>query len=280
MQPLGLCWGTAPDAPDVETLARLAGKHGFASFSVTAEHYQRSRSAGASDADLQRLLVEQGVRVNAVDPLICILPGAPKPVDVAPEYRKYFEFTEAQCLAAAAGLNAESVNLAHFLGTAVPVAQLIDSAGAFAQRAHRLGLKVGVEFIPGTGIPDLATAMLIVSGAATRNMGVMFDTWHFDRSGGTLDQLRALTKGVINGIQLSDRIPTPPGTTYVPMTGRSMPGDGELPLVDMLNIILPKNPGVDVGVELFSAELRALPPDVAMQRVVTAMRKVLERVVV
>jgi sugar phosphate isomerase/epimerase len=277
---MGLCWGTAPEAHDVETLARLAAAHGFASISVTAGHYQKSRSAGATDRQLQRLLADSGVRVNAIDPLIGILPGVPRAADVAPDYQKYFEFTEEQCLAAAAGLNAESINLAHFLGSAVPVTQLVDAAGAFARRAQNAGRKVTVEFIPDTGIPNLATAMQMVAGAASSNFGVMFDTWHFARSEGKLEQLRALPKGAIGGLQISDRVEPPAGAAYVPMSGRSLPGEGELPLIEILNIIVPNNPGVDIGVEVFSGELRALPSDTALERVAAATRKILDRLAV
>ena len=65
--------------------------------------------------------------------------------------------------------------------------------------------------------------------------------------------------GLISGLQISDRREPPPGTPYTPMFGRLLPGEGELPLVALLRELLGREPGLTVGVEVFSEELKALP---------------------
>jgi sugar phosphate isomerase/epimerase len=90
------------------------------------------------------------------------------------------------------------------------------------------------------------------------NLGVLLDTWHFSRSGSTLEQLAALPPGTINAFQLSDRTPPPPGTPYVPMSGRSFPGDGTMPLAEIIRLCHANKPGLTAEIEVFSAELRAL----------------------
>jgi sugar phosphate isomerase/epimerase len=274
---LGLCWGSAPGA-DIPALIELAARHGFAAITVTAGLYQEARAAGHSDAALRRHLADAGVRVTVVDPLIGMLPGTPRPAEVQAAHRKFFEFTEADCHAAAEGLRAETVNMAHFLGRPVPLAELAACAAGVAERAAARGLTATLEFIPDTGVPDLATAVGIVRLAGRPNLSVLVDSWHLARSGGSLGDLEALAPGAVGALQISDRKAPAPGEAYVPMSGRLPPGDGELPLAAWLRAILAKNPGLNVGVEVFSGELTALGLDEAVRRLGESSRRVLAAV--
>jgi sugar phosphate isomerase/epimerase len=107
------------------------------------------------------------------------------------------------------------------------------------------------------------------------NLTALLDTWHFARSGGTLTQLGAVPKGLIGGLQISDRREPPPGTAYTPMGGRLLPGEGEIPLVSLLRGLLAREPGLTVAVEVFSDELRALPAHEIAARVASSTRAVL-----
>jgi sugar phosphate isomerase/epimerase len=62
------------------------------------------------------------------------------------------------------------------------------------------------------------------------------------------------------------------------MGGRLLPGEGELPLVPWLEVILRRDPGLTVGVEVFSDELNALKPEEAAGRVAATARALLRRV--
>jgi hypothetical protein len=70
----------------------------------------------------------------------------------------------------------------------------------------------------------------------------------------------------------------PPGTPYAPMFGRLLPGEGELPLVPLLRDLFRREPGLTVGVEVFSEELKALPPKEAAARVAASTARVLKEV--
>jgi len=48
-------------------------------------------------------------------------------------------------------------------------------------------------------------------------------------------------------------------------------------VVPLLKELLGRDPGLTVGVEIFSEELKALPPSVVAQRVATATRGVLRQ---
>jgi sugar phosphate isomerase/epimerase len=106
----------------------------------------------------------------------------------------------------------------------------------------------------------------------------MLDAWHFARSGGSLDQLSALSRGMISVVQLCDRIAPEPDAAYVPMAGRLLPGDGELPLVELTRRLLADHPNAVVGVEVFSGELQAMAAREAALLAAVATRTVLAQV--
>jgi sugar phosphate isomerase/epimerase len=274
---IALCWGTLIGTP-LEPLIEAAGSAALGAITLTAGMYEASRDAGVSDAQLRRRLAVNGVKVHAIDPLIGALPGTPRPADVPAENRAYFEFTEERCYRAAEALEAETINLAHFGGGAVAEQDFVDCLGPLAERARAHGLRLTLEFLPESAIPDLASAQRIVTAVGAANLGVMLDTWHFARTHGTGEQLRGLPRGLITGLQISDRREPPPGTPYAPMFGRLLPGDGELPLVPLLRDLLGREPGLTVGVEVFSEELKALTPQEAAARVASSTIRVLKEV--
>ena len=273
---IALCWGTAIGTP-LEALIEAAAGAGLGAITLTAGMYEASRAAGRSDAQLRRLLSEAGVKVHAIDPLISVLPGTPRPADVPPENRAYFEFTEERCYAAAEALEAETINLAHFGGGEVREAQFVECLIPLARRARSHGVRLTLEFLPESAIPDLATAQRIVAAVDAPSLRLMLDTWHLARSGGTLAQLAAVPKGLIGALQISDRREPPAGTTYTPMGGRLLPGEGELALVPLLRTLLAREPELTVGVEVFSDELRCLPAGQIAARVAASTRAVLRQ---
>jgi sugar phosphate isomerase/epimerase len=255
--PVGLCWGTLFNA-SLPELIQEAGRHGFTTISPTPPTYRRALEQGITAKDLRAMLKDNGVRATVIDPLMAGLPGSPPPSEVPEQFRIGFMHDEAYCYEVAEALEAKVVNIAHFLGKKVPIAQLADAIGKISERAATRGLGISLEFIPDTGMPDLVTAAEIVRQVKANNLGVLLDTWHLSRSGGTLEQLAALPPGTINGFQLSDRIAPPPGTPYVPMSGRNFPGEGEMPLAEIVRLAQANRPGLTAEIEVFNAELRAL----------------------
>jgi sugar phosphate isomerase/epimerase len=255
-----------------------AAAAGFGAITVRPDMYFAARRAGHSAADLRALLRDAAVRVSVVDPLLSALPGVPAPDAVPADLRTFFSHGIDDCLEAATALGAAAIGLAHFLGRRTPQADLVRAITAIAARARYAGLGVTIEFIPDTGIATLQETLELVRDVGASNVGVMFDTWHFARSGGQVAELRVLPPGAIAGLQINDRIAPPAAQGYVPMADRLLPGEGELPLVEVLGTLLPANPGLPVGVEVFSERLCALAPEAAAWRVAEATRAVLARV--
>ena len=65
---------------------------------------------------------------------------------------------------------------------------MIDAFGALCDRAGD-DLTVALEFMPYSGVPDLATAWQVVEGAGRANSGLIVDVWHWARAGMTAADL-------------------------------------------------------------------------------------------
>ena len=175
-------------------------------------------------AALPRRLEDAGVRVQVIDAIGGDLPGSLAGSAGAD-----------LCFQAAEAVGAPIVNICHyrFEGEPPGLSEMTDAVGTITRDAASRGLRVVLEFVPDSGIPDLAFAMAIVQGVDLPACGVLLDPWHLARSGGTVADVAALPVGSIGAFQLDDRIEPPPGTPYVPMTGRDLPGEGDLPLHEL-----------------------------------------------
>jgi len=95
---------------------------------------------------------------------------------------------------------------------------------------------------------------------------------------GTLPAPAALPKAIatlppdsIGALQLCDRTEPPPGTPYKPMSGRDLPGEGELPLAKIVKAARANSPGITAEIEVFSDELAAMEIDAAAERAARAV---------
>jgi sugar phosphate isomerase/epimerase len=93
--------------------------------------------------------------------------------------------------------------------TLEPAIDLDLAAEGFArscEAAAAVGVRVCLEFLPWTGIPDLATAWELVQRAGAPNGGLLLDTWHWNRQPGgpAPELLRTIPGERIHYIQLCD----------------------------------------------------------------------------
>ena len=233
---------------------------------------------GATPQSLRRRLRDAGLRVTMIDALTDGLPGLSTPQIADPERRKFlpadvfFPPSQQSCLDAAEALEAPYVNVTHFGGRPLPLAEMTAAIATICRRAGARGLQVALEFVPGTGLGDVATAAAIAASCGEPNCRITLDPWHLDRSGGTVADIVALPANALAGMQLCDRIPEPPGTPYVPMSGRLLPGEGQLPLEQLVRAALANSPGISIELELYNDELRGLSSDEIAARVSAAAK--------
>jgi sugar phosphate isomerase/epimerase len=268
---LVLCSGTLLAASFDEKLA-AAQAGGFRGITLWPHDYQRARESGASDAELRRRLADHGVVVSCVEPLLTWLAREDElalrsPTDVASESDLY---------RIADALGGSSLILAHSAGGTLDLDRAAAALAGVAERASRHGLQVTLEFLPWSGIPDAATAWEIVRRADHPGATVMVDTWHHFRGSCDHAQIRAIPGRKLGGIQLNDA-PAAPADDLVAetMSARLLPGEGDIPLAEILRALRATGTRAPLGVEVFSVELDKLPPVEVGRRAGAAVRRVL-----
>lgn len=129
--------------------------------------------------------------------------------------------------------------------------RLGENFARFCDMAATRTLTADLEFMPWTGVPDLAAASRIVEAAARDNGGVLVDALHFDRSATTLDEIAALPANRVNYVQFCDgAIPYDPsdeGLIRVARGERLFPGEGDIDLLGLAHSI---PDGVTISVEV------------------------------
>ena len=258
---LELCWGTARGVglPELIDVARSAG---YPTLTVSPILYFEALRDGYTGQELRKRLSDAGVVISTIDPLSSGLPGAPGPAEAEPRLRAFCLYGERDCFDAARELGAHTVNVAAFLSGPVQYTQMLDYLGPLAGRASAEGLTVSMEFIPGTGLGDLQVVRSLCRDVGAPNIGITFDTWHFHRSGGIDGDLGALDEvaPLVRSLQLSDAVVTDSGGPYVPMRDRLLPGEGDLPLAELVRPFLKGDAPVAIGLEIFQKRLRQGPP--------------------
>ncbi len=111
-----------------------------------------------------------------------------------------------------------------------------DQLAALTALAADRGIATCVEPVVGLSIADLPTALDAVEYVGRDDVSLLIDTMHVARFGADADELRSLPAERIGYIQLSDTTMQPRLSHYAEeaMFERMAPGDGELPLADML----------------------------------------------
>ncbi len=153
-----------------------------------------------------------------------------------------------------------------------------------AARLHELAarldgseIRLVLEFLPIMAVRSLPQTLAIVHDADHPRLGVLVDSLHLSRAGHQPADLAGIDPNLLPYIQVCDA-PAAPADTTLPtllheaLHGRLLPGDGALPIADLLTTV----PDVPLSMELRSESVRASYPDpVARAR---AVREAMERV--
>ena len=135
------------------------------------------------------------------------------------------------------------------------------------------GMVFTVEFCPGFAVGKLADVLDLIAHIGPGGCRVLLDTMHFCQTGGTIDQLKALTPGTIGYVQLADSRAGIAEADYmnVAMFERCVPGEGELPLKDVV-AALPEDVTISVEVPNLAA-MRSIGPHEHAARCVAGARE-------
>jgi sugar phosphate isomerase/epimerase len=119
----------------------------------------------------------------------------------------------------------------------------LDRFGDLCDRAAPYGLQVNLEFAIYTGVRTLAHAADMIARSERANASVLIDALHFSRSGGLPGHVFAVDPSLFRYAQICDAGPDIPRPTDAPAlirearTGRLLPGEGVLPLKELVHAL-------------------------------------------
>ncbi|MGI8524801.1 MAG: sugar phosphate isomerase/epimerase family protein [Pseudolabrys sp.] len=206
--------------------------------------------------DLHKVMDDNGVRLFDIESLW--LSPVTQPESIRP------------ALEICAALGGESVLVA---GNDPDFERMVANFAQVAALASEFGLKVAVEPTSWCVISRLDQARELLSRASAGNGGILIDTLHMDRAGETPASLAALDPALVAYVQICDarkaRPASPPELMAEARGDRLLPGEGALPLNEVLDAL---PPGIRIGVEAPIKEFADLSFNDAARRAGDATR--------
>ncbi len=248
--------GATPNDParfPFESRVRTAAETGFWGIGMHVDDYLRTRERGTSDEEMLRLLESTGMAIDEIE----FLTGWSSDVEAI---RAHSLQVEAAIFAAVDALGARQLNVgcSEFPGEVAAVERLAERFAALCDRASSHGLTVALEFLPWSGIPDIATAWDVVRRSGASNGGILLDVWHFFRGNPDFDVLRSVPADRIVGVQVNDGSAEPVGEIRDETRhGRRLPGDGAFDLATIVKQLDSMGVSTPWAIEVMSDDLAA-----------------------
>jgi sugar phosphate isomerase/epimerase len=227
---------------------------GFRSYSL--------RDDAALRKDLLAAMKHRGVTISLGDGFL-VLPGA--------EMRSFATDLDVLAELGVPWINAVSLD--------PDLSRTFDQFAALTELAAQRNIRTAVEPVPGLTVGDLATALAAVDHVGRSDFRLLIDTMHLVRSGSGAASLAAIDPDYIGYAQLNDTTLEPRVDNYMEeaMFERMIPGEGELPLRDILSAF---PPGIVIELEVpqRSLALAGVSPIDRLRPCVEAARRLLSEI--
>jgi sugar phosphate isomerase/epimerase len=153
-----------------------------------------------------------------------------------------------------------------------------DQLATLTQMAAARSVATSIEMAPGLTFGDLSAVRAAIDHVGSPGLRVTVDTMHWGRLGYGAAELRELGAQRIGYLQLSDTTWQPRMTSYLKeaMYERVAPGDGELPLAEMLEAV-PADVVVGLEIPMRALAESGVGPMDRLRPCVAAARELLHR---
>jgi sugar phosphate isomerase/epimerase len=195
-----------------EDRVRAAAAAGYEGVGLRAENYWDARAAGLDDDAMREIAVQHGVPIVEVEYITAW--GTPEDRDAAQQEKEQAVFH----MARAFGVRHLNTGLLEKL----PLDVMTEAFAALCERAGD-DLTVALEFMPYSGVPDLATAWKIIDDADRANGALIVDVWHWARAGMTPADLDPVPADRIVAVQLCDVLEHPMEPLRAESLGHRLP---------------------------------------------------------
>jgi len=209
--------------------------------------------------DLLAAMNDRGVRISLGDGFL-VLPGA----DVNALEPDLDAFAE---------LGVPRINV---VSLEPDLPRTFDQFAALTELAAQRNIGTVVEPVPGLTVGDLATALAARHHVGRSEFRLLIDTMHLVRSGSGAAELAAIDADHIGYAQLNDTTLRPRIDNYLEeaMFERMVPGEGELPLHEILSA-LPDETVIEIEVPQRPLALAGVSPIERLRPCVEAARRLL-----
>jgi len=233
----------------LEEKIRATAKAGFDSIELWSGDLGRHEKEGRPLDDLRKLLADLGLAVPNVIGI-----WSPMPLDEAEKAKRYEQLKPQLAQAAKVG----SKHIA-----AVPAPDRPDLDVLWAARRYRellalgkeFGITIAIEFLgPLKGVHTLGQAAAIAIEADSPDARIIPDTFHVYRGGSSFAGVRHLA-GSLYAVWHVNDVPKEPGQFQLKDSDRVLPGDGILPMPQLLRDLWASGFRGPLSVELFNQEL-------------------------
>ena len=245
---------------------RAAAAAGFDGIGLRAENYWQAEQSGLDAAGMAEIAGEADVSVLEVEYLTGWGTTADRDDAQQRKERAVFE------MARSFGVRHMNAGLLEKL----PVEAITEAFAGLCDRAGE-DLTVALEFMPYSGVPDLATAWQVVRDSGRGNGALIVDVWHWARAGMTPADLAGVPADRVVSVQLCDVLAKPMDPPRTESLGHRLPpGRGHGDAVGLVRALqlAGVRPAV-IAVEVISHELVERRVDVAARTAAEAAREVL-----
>lgn len=250
----------------IDDRIRLAAENGFGSIGLFVGQFLRLESEGWSTSRIAETLDEYGIGLSEIE----VIPGLGRDGEGG---ERASEWEEAAWRMA----DAFGCRYLQVIGSAGERDRAARAFGSLCDRAADHGLVVGLEFVPFTDIITAGDSRRIVEDAGRGNGGICVDVWHVERGSRDLDELSRIPGELITGVQVNDGTIEPAHPDYYTdcLAHRLAPGDGEMRVAEILDIVRASGSDVPWSVEAPSTVGWASPDD-HVARCAQGLRRFLE----
>ena len=254
-QNVGMCLSTLTANPravterDVEAMLRACSACGFRSLAMGANY---GNITGVER--LRQLIADLELEVRVIEAIISWTEG---------EEASQSETKAAAEFATAMGAD---ILMAATIAPELHFERAVEGLAAACRMAHDGGMRVALEFIPNTAVPDLQTAWRLVNACGADNAGLVIDCLHWlhQPGGPNVELLRGIPPERIHYVQLCDSpvAAAPAGAQYIPfaMTDRALPGEGVVDIDELLGEFESMGADPFFALEVFNSALAASGP--------------------
>lgn len=266
------CYNGATSRPyPLQEDLRAAAQAGFTLVELWGEKFDPFL-ADHTPEDLKRLLERHRLQAAAID-LVPLDYGQPQGVAQAVERARHLGKI-AQTVGCDLLLSCSWGDL-HGRSKEEGIALVAESLRPVCAVAAEFGCRLAIEPLGGHEvIPGCQEALAVIEQAGQPNLGLMWDFFHYHKSGVPLEAIRRIPPDKLWLVHVNDAPDLPPETLSDP--DRVYPGDGAMPLAAYFQNLRELGYGGPLSVELFNQDYYRQPIDQIARNAYRSLQRFVE----